>query len=84
MWSAGGRGCAGAIGSNSWPRPVPATSSMCRLTAHQEINASDDAPLYCVIVRSGQQPVVVNLDLPDVEPAPRPVEWIDDLHPPRG
>ena len=31
---------------------------------HQEINASDEAPLSCVLVRSGQEPVVVNLDLP--------------------
>ena len=51
---------------------------------HQEINASDDAPLSCVIVRSGQEAVVVNLDLPNVEPNPQPVEWVDDLHPPRG
>ena len=29
---------------------------------HQEINASDEAPLSCVLVRSGQEPVVVNLD----------------------
>src|SRR5947207_8550818 len=35
---------------------------------HQEINASADSPLSCVVVRSGQEPVVVNLDLPDVEP----------------
>jgi uncharacterized RmlC-like cupin family protein len=51
---------------------------------HQEINASDDQPLNCVIVRSGQEAVVVNLDLPNLEPNPQPVEWIDDLHPPRG
>ena len=50
---------------------------------HQEINASDDAPLSCVIVRSGQEAVVVNLDLPNVESNPQPVEWVDDLHPPR-
>ena len=31
---------------------------------HQEINASDETPLSCVLVRSGQEPVVVNLDLP--------------------
>ena len=37
---------------------------------HQEINASPDAPLSCVVVRSGQEPVVVNLDLPAVEPNP--------------
>ena len=51
---------------------------------HQEINASDDEPLSCVIVRSGQEAVVVNLDLPGVEPNPEPVEWVDDLHSPRS
>jgi uncharacterized RmlC-like cupin family protein len=50
---------------------------------HQEINASDDEPLSCVLVRSGQEPVVVNLDLPNVEPNPETVEWVDDLHPAR-
>jgi uncharacterized RmlC-like cupin family protein len=34
---------------------------------HQEINASEDEPLSCVVVRSDQEPVVVNLDLPAVE-----------------
>ena len=38
-------------------------------------------PLACVMVRSGQEPVVVNLDLPNVEQSPEPVEWVDDLHP---
>jgi uncharacterized RmlC-like cupin family protein len=47
---------------------------------HQEINASPDAPLECVVVRSGQEPVVVNLELPDVEPDPERVAWVDDLH----
>src|ERR1700689_1674171 len=51
---------------------------------HQEINASDETPLSCVLVRSGQEPVVVNLDLPGVEPNPETVEWVDDLHPPRS
>ena len=51
---------------------------------HQEINASDDEPLSCVLVRSGQEPVVVNLDLPNVEPNPETVEWVDDIHPPKG
>jgi uncharacterized RmlC-like cupin family protein len=50
---------------------------------HQEINASDDEPLSCVLVRSGQEPVVVNLDLPNVERNPETVEWVDDLHPAR-
>ena len=30
---------------------------------HQEINASQDEPLSCVVVRSDQEPVVVNLDV---------------------
>ena len=47
---------------------------------HQEINASPDEPLSCVLVRSGQEPVVVNLELPDVEPDPQRVRWVDDLH----
>src|ERR671914_162142 len=44
---------------------------------HQEINASADDELSCVVVRSGQEPVVVNLDLPDVEADPEPVRWVD-------
>jgi uncharacterized RmlC-like cupin family protein len=47
---------------------------------HQEINASDDAPLSCVIVRSGQEPVVVNLEIPSVD-EPEEVHWVDNLHP---
>ena len=35
---------------------------------HQEINASDTDALSCVLCRSGQEPVVVNLpDLPVIE-----------------
>src|SRR6059036_1850804 len=37
---------------------------------HQEINASTDDELSCVVVRSCQEPVVINLDLPDVEANP--------------
>jgi uncharacterized RmlC-like cupin family protein len=47
---------------------------------HQEINASDDEPLSCVLVRSGQDPVVVNLDIAPVE-MPEEVFWVDDIHP---
>jgi uncharacterized RmlC-like cupin family protein len=47
---------------------------------HQEINASPDEALSCVVVRSGQEPVVVNLELPEIEPHPAEVTWIDDLH----
>ena len=47
---------------------------------HQEINASDDAPLSCVLVRTGRDPVVVNLDGIDVVEPPEHVQWLDDLH----
>ena len=33
---------------------------------HQEINASAEEPLSCVVVRSDQEPVVVNLAVPEV------------------
>jgi uncharacterized RmlC-like cupin family protein len=46
---------------------------------HQEINASTDEPLECVLVRSGQEPVVVNLDIAPIEP-PEEVKWIDEIH----
>ena len=48
---------------------------------HQEINASDDAQLSCVLVRTGRDPVVVNLVGVDAVEPPEPVRWIDDLHP---
>jgi uncharacterized RmlC-like cupin family protein len=47
---------------------------------HQEINASTDSPLSCVVVRSGQEAVVVNLELPDIEPNPEEIHWVDDIH----
>jgi uncharacterized RmlC-like cupin family protein len=49
---------------------------------HQEINAADE-PLECVLMRSGQDPVVVNLDITPVE-APEEVRWVDDIHLPPG
>jgi len=45
---------------------------------HQEINAADE-PLECVLVRSGKDPVVVNLDITPVE-RPESVHWVDDVH----
>ncbi len=36
---------------------------------HQEINATPDEPCEAVVVRSGQDPIVVNLDLETPEPA---------------
>ena len=47
---------------------------------HQEINASSDEPLSCVLCRSGQDPVVVNLDIPVVE-QPEAVHWVDNIPP---
>jgi uncharacterized RmlC-like cupin family protein len=46
---------------------------------HQEINASEDLQLHCVLTRSGQQGLVVNLDIEPVE-TPELIRWIDDLH----
>lgn len=46
---------------------------------HQEINADANEPLSCVVVRSDQEPVVVNLDIPSVE-SPEEVLWSDSLH----
>ena len=37
-------------------------------------------PLSCVVVRSGQEPVVVDIDLPAVEPNPEQIHWVDDIH----
>jgi uncharacterized RmlC-like cupin family protein len=46
---------------------------------HQEINASSDETLECVLVRSGGDAVVVNLDIEAAE-APTNVEWVDSIH----
>ncbi len=46
---------------------------------HQEINASSDATLECVLVRSDNEAVVVNLDIEPVE-KPEDVRWIDPIH----
>ena len=47
---------------------------------HQEINASEDEPLACVVVRNDQEAIVVNLDIPPAE-SPEDVRWVDDIHP---
>ena len=46
---------------------------------HQEINASADESLECVLVRSDQEAVVVNLDIDPVE-KPEAVRWVDPIH----
>jgi uncharacterized RmlC-like cupin family protein len=50
---------------------------------HQEINASEDETLECVLCRSDGQAVAVNMD---IEPAEKPetVLWIDPTHPQGG
>ena len=46
---------------------------------HQEINASRDDVLECVLVRSDGEAVVVNLDIEPVE-QPENVKWVDPIH----
>lgn len=46
---------------------------------HQEINASEDAPLECVLVRSDGEAIAINLDIEPVE-KPEEVKWIDPVH----
>ena len=47
---------------------------------HQEINASRDERLECVLVRSDQEAVAINLDIAPAE-APEEVLWVDPTHP---
>lgn len=46
---------------------------------HQEINASTDETLSCVLVRSDSEAVVVNLEIEPAE-TPEGVAWIDPIH----
>ena len=46
---------------------------------HQEINANSDQPLECVVIRSDNEAVVVNLDIDQAEKAEE-VRWIDPIH----
>jgi uncharacterized RmlC-like cupin family protein len=48
---------------------------------HQEINARRDEPVEAVVVRSGQEPVVVNLDIESPEPG---ADEAGEFHPARG
>jgi uncharacterized RmlC-like cupin family protein len=48
---------------------------------HQEINARPDEPVEAVVVRSGQDPIVVNLDIESPEPAS---DAAGSFHPARG
>ncbi len=46
---------------------------------HQEMNGLEDQPLECVLIRSDQEPIVVNLE---IEPVAKPekVSWLDPFH----
>jgi uncharacterized RmlC-like cupin family protein len=46
---------------------------------HQEINRSSDTPLECVLVRSDNESVVVNLSI-DAAERVEEVYWIDPIH----
>jgi len=37
---------------------------------HQELNARRDEPVEAVVLRSGQEPIVINLDIPSPESVP--------------
>src|SRR6202012_2078241 len=47
---------------------------------HQEINASPDEVLECVLVRSDGEAVAINLDIEPIE-KPQTVLWVDPIHP---
>ena len=47
---------------------------------HQEINALDDQPLECVLTRSGQDPIVINVEIDGVA-KPERISWTDPSHP---
>jgi len=46
---------------------------------HQEINASDDERLECVVIRSDNEAVVVNLEIAAAERT-ETVAWVDPIH----
>ena len=47
---------------------------------HQEINASTDETLECLLVRSDNEAVVVNItDVDPIEP-PESIYWVDPIH----
>ena len=47
---------------------------------HQEINASETEPMECVLVRSDNEAVAINIDIAPVE-KPEEVYWVDPTHP---
>jgi uncharacterized RmlC-like cupin family protein len=49
---------------------------------HQELNDKANEPLVCILVRSDQEPIVVNLAIEGVE-RPEEIVWVDPHHPER-
>jgi uncharacterized RmlC-like cupin family protein len=47
---------------------------------HQELNAEKHEPVEAVVVRSGQDPIVVNLDIASPEES-SDTKWVDPGHP---
>jgi uncharacterized RmlC-like cupin family protein len=47
---------------------------------HQEINADPEQTLECVLVRSDNEAVVVNIDTVDPVENPESVYWVDPIH----
>lgn len=47
---------------------------------HQELNASEEERLHCILVRSDQDPIVINLEIASVD-EPEEVIWQDPHHP---
>ena len=79
-WSRAGRACAGASGCEFTAEAGPGDFIYVPpFVPHQEINASADEVLECVLVRSDGESVVVNLDIEPVE-KPENVKWIDPIH----
>ena len=64
---------------NSPPRPARRFHFVPPYVPHQEINASRDEVLECVLVRSDGEAVAINLDIEPVE-KPETVLWVDPVH----
>ncbi len=80
-WCAAPQGCAGANASSSKPGRTRETSYFVPpYVPHQEINALKHTPLECVLVRSDNESVVVNLRI-DAAERVEEVYWIDPIHP---
>jgi uncharacterized RmlC-like cupin family protein len=60
-------------------RPIHWAAYVPPFVPHQEINASEEEVLECVLARSDGESVVVNLDIEPVE-KPESVKGIDPIH----